>query len=355
MTTLLALVGCSRSLSPRVTENGAQVGSRLYGRLNGWDPVSFAAKPMSSLVQHSFSEEGGDYDPDVSGDGAWIVFSSLRHAPNPDLYIKKTHGATATRLTSDPASEIQPEFSPLGDKVAYASNRAGNWDIWVVGVDGANPTRLTSGIGDDVHPSWSPDGKEIVYSSYGPRSKQWELWIVNTEQPSIRKWIGYGLFPQWSPNPKVPKIAFQQARFRGSKWFSIWTVDLVDGEAKYPTEIISSVQHACICPSWSPDGTQLAYSTVGRSTYQEGFDSATLDTGGEDIWLIDLDGTNNLRLTNSDAANYSPNWAPDGRIVFCSDRNTIDNIWSARPHQVNFAAKKALDFSMHPQGVIRAN
>ena len=348
---LLALPGCS-------SENTATrdpTRTHLYGQLDGWQPVTFAAKPMSSLVQHSFCEEGGDYDPDTSGDGNWIVFSSLRHAPNPDLYIKRSQGSTATRLTSDPASEIQPEFSPLGDKVAYASNRSGSWDIWVIGVDGTNPTRLTSGTTNDIHPSWSPDGKEIAFCSYGPRSSQWELWIVSVEQSSVKKWIGYGIFPQWSPNPQVPKIAFQLARYRGSKWFSIWTVDLVDGEAKFPTEIITSTQHACICPSWSPDADKLVYSTVSRTQYEKTDQQSVPENGGEDIWIVDLDGRNNLRLTNGDAANYSPTWAPDGRIVFCSDRRNIDNIWSARPHQVNFAAEKAVDFSKHPQGAITAN
>ena len=348
---LLTFTGCSSDS----TAQRDPIRTNLHGQLDGWQPVSFAAKPMASLIQHSFCEEGGDYDPDTSGDGNWIVFSSLRHAPNPDLYVKRTQGATATRLTSDPASEIQPEFSPLGDKVAYASNRSGSWDIWVIGVDGANPTRMTTGINNDIHPSWSPDGKELVYCSFGSRSSQWELWIVNVEQPSVKKWIGYGLFPQWSPNPQVPKIAFQQARYRGSKWFSIWTIDLIDGEAKFPTEIATSVQHACICPSWSPDATKLAYSTVGRNQYEKSVEPSVPGNAGEDIWIVNLDGANNLRLTNGDAANYSPTWAPDGRILFCSDRKNIDNVWSARPYQVDFAAKKAMDFSRHPQGAITAN
>jgi len=354
---VIFLAGCATYPGTPLFQRPApstSVQTNLYGNLQGWQPVAFDAKPFASLVQHSFCEEGGDFDPSVSPDGRWIVFSSLRHAPNPDLYVKQTNGFTATRLTSDPASEIHPVFSPQGDKVAYASNRSGNWDIWVVGVDGASPVRLTTGQSNDIHPSWSPDGKNLVYCSLGSRSEQWELWIVNTENPSVKKWIGYGLYPTWSPNPKVSKIAFQLSRYRGSQWFSIWTVDYVDGEAKFPTEIVSSVDFACICPTWSPDAGKLAYSTVGRNLYEKS-DIPVPRTSGEDIWTVDLDGRNNLRLTHMDASNFSPCWSPDGSVFFVSDRKGIENVWSIRPHQVLFNQEKPVDLSQHPLNSMQAN
>ena len=357
MLSLLVIGGCSVNRRHYQPDQQPAVQNRnyFYGQLDGWQPVSHVARPFNSLSQHSFSQEGGDFDPDISADGQWMVFTSLRHSPNPDLYIKQISGSTATRLTSDPASEIQPSFSPSGDKVAYASNRSGSWDIWVVGVDGTNPTRITSSSSSDIHPSWSPDGKQIVYCSYGARSQQWELWVVNVSQPSIQKWLGYGLFPQWSPNPDVPKIAFQVARHRGSKWFSIWTVEFVDGEAKFPTEIVSSVDYACVCPAWSADASQLSYSTVGRTSYDQPDDTISQGTG-ENIWIIDLDGRNNLQLTHSaHASNYAPTWSSDGRVFFCSDRKGMDNVWSIKPQQVNFTAERAVKVSQQSARAVRAN
>lgn len=350
---LPALILCWSGCAPKAPTSPV-VQTNLYGDLDSWKPVKFSPKPFSSLGQHSFCEEGGDYDPDISQDGNWMVFSSLRHSPNPDLYVKRIAGKTTTRLTSDPASEIEPAFSPSGDKVAYASNRSGSWDIWVIGVDGTNPTRVTDNSSNDIHPSWSPDGKQIVYCSYGGRSQQWELWVVEAENPSVKKWIGYGLFPVWCPNPEIPKIAFQLARYRGSQWFSVWTLDLVDGESKYPTEIVSSVHHACICPTWSAEGNKLAYSTVTRSRIEES-EPEVPDNSGEDIWVVDLNGQNNLRLTQADASNFSPCWSPDGRVYYCSDRKGIDNIWSMKPREVNFSASAPVDLSEHPQAGLRAN
>ncbi len=330
----------------------------LDGDLSGYQPVEFESKPFTSLVQHTFCEEGGDYDPCVSNDNKLITFSSLRHSPNPDIFIKQINGFVATRLTSDPASEIQPAFSPNNDKIAYASNRSGSWDIWVVGLDGSSPTRLTSGVSNDIHPSWSPDGKEIVYCSFGPRSKQWELWTVNLANPSLKKWIGYGLFPNWSPNPKINKIVFQRARYRGSRWFSIWTVDILNGEAKYETEIVSNVNYACITPAWSADASMISYCSVGKNMYDAvtGTNSLVPDAAGEDVWVIDVTGRNNHRVTGSDAADFSPVWSPDGRLFYCSDRNYIDNIWSVRPVRVNLDKAEPFELSNHPLGGgIKAN
>jgi len=321
----------------------------------GWKSVPFSPKPQASLMQHSFAEEGGDSDPIVSPDGKWLFFSSLRHAPNPDLYIKPMYGSVVTRLTSDPASEMQPSVSPTGDTVAYASNRSGSWDIWMVGIDATNPVRLTSSGSNDIHPSWSPDGKEIVYCSLGSRSGQWELWVVDATTPSIKKMIGYGLNPVWSPNPQQPKIAYQLSRYRGSNWFSIWTLDFVDGDAKFPTEIVSSVEHACICPAWSEDGSKLAYSTVSRKHYEAGGEADLLNSSGEAIYIIDIDGRNNLRLTNEDATSFAPTWSPEGRIFYCSDRTGIDNIWSIKPHRLDLQRKKPIDLSQHPLSGFQAN
>ncbi len=329
--------------------------TNLYGELDGWKPVAYSQKPTGSMIQHSFAQEGGDSDPVMSPDGKWIVFSSLRHSPNPDIYIKPTYGAIVTRLTSDPASEMQPSISPMGDKVAYASNRSGSWDIWVVGIDGTNSTRLTDSASNEIHPSWAPDGKQLVYCTFGSRSQQWELWIVDVTSPSTKKMIGYGLNPAWCPNPNIPKIAYQQSRFRGSNWYSIWTLDYIDGDAKFHTEIISNVEHACICPSWSPDGSKLAYGTVSQSNYEDGVDAPVPDTSGEAIFIIDLDGRNNLRLTNEDTINFAPAWGVDGRVFYCSDRKGIDNVWSIKPYQLDLTRDKPVDLSQHPLSILQAN
>ena len=76
---------------------------------------------------------------------------------------------------------------------------------------------------------------------------------------------------------------------------------------------------------------------------------------GEAIYVIDLDGTNNLRLTHEDATHFSPTWSADGRVFFCSDREGIDNVWSTKPHQMDLKRDTPVDLSEHPLNGFRAN
>ena len=51
-----------------------------------------------------------------------------------------------------------PAFSPDGKRIAYASNRSGNMEIWVANADGSGARKLTSSPATDTAPSWSPTG-----------------------------------------------------------------------------------------------------------------------------------------------------------------------------------------------------
>jgi TolB protein len=192
-------------------------------------------------------------------------------------------------------------------------------------LDGRNVTQVTSGPSQDMHPSFSPDGSRLAYCSIGGRSGQWELWTVNLSTRE-RKMIGYGLFPAWSPDKSVDRIAFQRARQRGSRWFSLWTLDLIDGEARKVTEVAVSSNAAIISPSWSPDGKRLAFATV--------VDPAQMNKGKprgqQDVWVIDADGANRHRLTDGSGTNLTPCWAGDNRVFFVSDRGGHENVWSVR-------------------------
>ena len=160
-----------------------------------------------------------------------MLFASTQHSTTSDIYVKSTRGRTLTQLTTDPADDIMPIFHPLGDRVAFASNRAGNWDIYVMSVGGGQPMKVTDESEHELHPSWSPDGKRLIYCKLGSRSNRWEMWVVDTENPGVRRFLDYGLFPQWCPDVARSKILFQRARQRGSRFFSVWTIDYLNGDA----------------------------------------------------------------------------------------------------------------------------
>src|SRR5690606_26180775 len=158
-------------------------------------------------------------------------------------------------------------------------------------------------------PSFSPDGRRLVYSSIGGRSGQWELWIADLYSGE-RTMIGFGLFPDWSPRQDVDVIAFQRARQRGSRWFSLWTLDLVEGEPLHVTELAVSPNAALVAPAWSPDGRRLTFATIVEP------DDPKATAGMQDIWTVNADGSGRQRLTDGKGVYATPVWGNDGRIYF---------------------------------------
>jgi Tol biopolymer transport system component len=130
------------------------------------------------------------------------------------------------------------------------------------------------------------------------------------------------MFPDWSPDGQ--RIAFQRARQRGTRWFSVWAIDLVGDEARHPTELAYSDTSACIAPRWSPDGTTIVYCAV-RQTAQPKDDTIDLPA---DVWLVDARAGTRLKLTDGAAGAFNPTWANSGRIYFVSARSGVENIWS---------------------------
>lgn len=349
---LLALAGCAAStsdagLGPAATlaarsAEPARPSSRIANRDLDWSESASSWQEfdtVDTLLQASFGQDGSDFDPDVSPDGRWLAFASTQHRLTSDIYLKPVRGSTVTQLTNDPAHDLMPSFSPDGARVAFASNRTGSWDIFVMSADGGQPVQVTSESSHELHPTWSPDGARLAFCRLSPASGRWELWMVQLDNPGVTRFLGYGLLPEWSPSGDT--IAFQRSRERGDRLYSIWTIDLEDGEVRRPTEIASSTETAFINPSWSPDGRRLAFSAVKppESDIAGGLSPMPAEA---DLWIVAVDGSSRIRLTGGAFVDLMPDWASDGRLYFVSNRAGIENIWSLAPQQAILTA----DFGM---------
>jgi TolB protein len=264
----------------------------------------------------------------------------------PDIYLKKVNGQAVTLLASDPASDVQPCFSPDGKRIVFSSSRAGNWDLWMVGLDGGPARQITHSPMHEVHPSFSPDGKRLVFCVFNPRAEQWEMWVLQVDQPASAKMIGTGLFPRWSPTGE--SIVYQRARERGGRWFSIWRIDLESGEPKFPVELAASSDMALIQPTWSPDGQWIAYGTALLSQGSDTPDGIATVMSRGDVWVMRADGASPMQLTDGAGTHFSPAFGADGRVYFTRLQNGAENIWSVKPLLVPITPAPAA--SKEPEG-----
>jgi len=85
-----------------------------------------------------------------------------------------------TPLTSDLGSEMEPSFSPDGNRVAYAWDgpSQNKWDIYVKTIGADSAVRLTKTPETNVDPSWSPDGAWIAFRRFFPQQKKLQILAI---------------------------------------------------------------------------------------------------------------------------------------------------------------------------------
>ena len=142
----------------------------------------------------------------VPGDTA-VVFSAQDYGGRSDLYRARwTRGIRLERMTDDDYDDIEPDVSPDGRWVAFASDRCergGRYSIYRFPLAGGGPERVSDPpTGDDRQPVYSPDGKWIAFRSN--RSGTSDLYLRPSE-PSrearrVTRLIGPAMDPDWVPN-----------------------------------------------------------------------------------------------------------------------------------------------------------
>jgi Tol biopolymer transport system component/imidazolonepropionase-like amidohydrolase len=140
-----------------------------------WD-VNAAHGPVKQVK--FTTDEGTWMDLDVSRDGRTLVFSLLG-----DLYTLPIAGGAATRITSGPAWDVQPRFSPDGAEIAFTSDRGGGNNLWRAKRDGSGATQVTK---EDYrllnNPVWTPDGQYLIGRKHFTSERSLgagELWMYH--------------------------------------------------------------------------------------------------------------------------------------------------------------------------------
>ena len=95
----------------------------------------------------------------ISPDGKTIVFTYKG-----DLFSVPATGGMARQLTTNPAYDAYPVWSPDGSKIAFASAREGSLDVYVISPYGGEPTRLTTNSGSEI-PLEFKDNDHVLFTT----------------------------------------------------------------------------------------------------------------------------------------------------------------------------------------------
>lgn len=272
---------------------------------------------------------------------------------NPIKTFSQTKLVNERCLTDNSFDDRYASYSPSGEKIVFESNRDGNWEIYLMDSSGNNVRRLTFNEADDRRPTWHPSGKKVLFES--TRNGKNELYTLNLRNlrnlktKQITNFVkGEPLFGNFSPDGKLIAVGLKESE-------DITNIILLDRKGRKVSELTNSSKRSNypkwsedgskivyfsrkdtnnqddeiysytitngtgkrlthwpkhnFCPSWSSDGSKIAYVTSMEGTRPE-------------IYVMDSDGKNQVRITTNEDGDTLPNWAPNrNKLIITGYRN----------------------------------
>ncbi|MDC8013212.1 amidohydrolase family protein [Tahibacter soli] len=225
--------------------------------------------PHGATKSVKFSTDEGTWmDLDVSPDGKTIVFSLLG-----DLYALPIDGGTAKRITSGPAWDVQPRYSPDGREIAFTSDRGGGNNLWRAKADGSGASQVSK---EDFrllnNPVWTPDGQYLVGRKHFTSERSLgagELWLYHKSGGAglqiVKKKNDQQDLGEPAVSPDGRYVYYSEDVSRGPSFQynknphdTIYAIKRLDRETGEVEDIVSTPGGA-VRPQPSPDGKSLAF------------------------------------------------------------------------------------------------
>ena len=249
-------------------------------------------------------------DPQLSPDGRWVTYTvgSVnvdKDKRDTDIWMTSRDGAEQVRVTSSPDRESAPRWSPDGRFLAFIRTPAGGdkddeeedkpvAQVWLLNRSGGEAEKLTDLPGGVSGFAWSPDSRRLVLvgpdkdPDDDPKTK--EGWKRKTPPPLV-----------------ITRYHFKEDRdgYLKTLYAHLYLFDVATRKAL----AITSGPYDDEDPSWSPDGTRIAF--VSRRGHDPDRD------GNSDIFVVDAaaGATPQALTTFAGPDRGQPQWSPDGRFI----------------------------------------
>jgi eukaryotic-like serine/threonine-protein kinase len=284
----------------------------------------------------------------VGGGFGQIVFASDRTGAF-QLWLMNADGTNQEQLTNLPDGACQPDFSPDGNQIVFISPCAEKSNtiyesskIYIMNIDGTSLHLLPVTGEGDFDPKWSPDGTRLAFTSL--RTGKSHIFAYNFSDGSLQELSDTrfpDMHPSWDPTGKqiafVRTVVYSHIYIMSERGFTQFDFSSAGNVNDY-------------WPDWSPDGTYIIYSRTSeepaiprlvslqyadRGTAQErpipAFGKPTIgpiagaaispdgkwiafetwpDGRNHDIFLMDAEGNNWLRLSSDPGFDFDPDWRP---------------------------------------------
>lgn len=254
----------------------------------------------------SFNEE--EPQPNLT-DGSSLLqgYPSVGYPVGTGLDAYPVPPSTDSILNQPPA-----ELPTFPGKIAFQTERFGG-KLQVAILDGATGqiAQLNQSFDQSFEPEWSPECSEIIFTVGQADGLDFELYRQDVNDLEATEFVNHSNYYDWGASWSHAKdvIAYQ------TNENALINVCFADQDGNE----LGCMQRSGFSngmPAWSPDGTQLVFSSNRDGNWE--------------LYLTDYPAMNVMeRLTENSARDYDPVFSPDGRtIIFSSKRGADYNLYA---------------------------